>query len=92
IKLRMNPGLTSRTAVATTRDYQKVELERKQFSECINVRRELTRIVMSYCQPLREAMRDADPEKLIRTIRDAMIVYYNAYKSPKNGFLHGDIS
>jgi len=29
------------------------------------------------------------PELLMRTIRDAMIVYYEAYKLPESGFIHG---
>ena len=28
------------------------------------------------------------PKELMRTIRDAMIVYYEAYKRPEHGFLH----
>ena len=41
---------------------------------------------MSYCVLLKEAMRTSGPKSLMRTIRDAMIVYYEAYKS---GFNHG---
>jgi hypothetical protein len=44
---------------------------------------------MSYCVPLKEAMRTGGPESLMRTIRDAMIVYYEAYKLPESGFIHG---
>jgi hypothetical protein len=62
---------------------------RRQDSESFSVRRQLTRIIMSYCKPLRDAMRNAGPEALMRTIRDAMIVYYEAYKLPESGFIHG---
>jgi hypothetical protein len=34
-------------------------------------------------------MRNHGPESLMRTIRDAMIVYYEAYKLPESGFIHG---
>jgi hypothetical protein len=34
-------------------------------------------------------MRNGGPESLMRTIRDAMIVYYEAYKRPELGFIHG---
>jgi hypothetical protein len=44
---------------------------------------------MSYCVPLKEAMRTRGPESLMRIIRDAMIVYYEAYKLPESGFIHG---
>ena len=44
---------------------------------------------MSYCAPLKEEMRDGGPQSLMRTIRDAMIVYYEAYKLPESGFIHG---
>jgi hypothetical protein len=55
----------------------------------VETRRRLTRILMSYCTPLREAMRNHGPESLMRTIRDAMIVYYETYKLPESGFIHG---
>jgi hypothetical protein len=55
----------------------------------LEVRRRLTRILMSYCVPLKEAMRTRGPESLMRIIRDAMIVYYEAYKLPESGFIHG---
>jgi hypothetical protein len=45
--------------------------------------------MMSYCKPLKEAMRDAGPVSLMETIRDAMIVYYEAYRLPESGFVHG---
>jgi hypothetical protein len=48
-----------------------------------------TRVLMSYCVPLKEAMRTRGPESLMRIIRDAMIVYYEAYKLPESGFIHG---
>jgi hypothetical protein len=44
---------------------------------------------MSYCLPLKEAMRTRGPLSLMRIIRDAMIVYYEAYKLPESGFIHG---
>ena len=62
---------------------------RQQFNEPLEVRRRLTRVLMSYCVPLKEAMRNGSPESLMRTIRDAMIVYYEAYKLPESGFIHG---
>ena len=67
----------------------RVKIERQHFNEPLEVRRRLTRLVMSYCMPLREAMRTRGPESLMRIIRDAMIVYYEAYKLPESGFIHG---
>lgn len=67
----------------------KLKVRRKGFNETLEIRRRLTRIIMSYCQPLKDAMRNAGPKSLIRTIRDAMIVYYEAYKRPQHGFIHG---
>jgi hypothetical protein len=55
----------------------------------LEVRRRLTRIIISYCKPLMDAMRNAGPESLMRTIRDSMIVYYEAYKLPESSFIHG---
>jgi hypothetical protein len=81
------PGAS--VGVDGARHLQRVQLQRTKFNECIEVRRRLTRIIMSYCQPLKEAMRNARPKELVRSIRDAMIVYYEAYKRPKKGFLHG---
>jgi hypothetical protein len=81
--------LGATTGVAGEQLLGRVQLRRRHFNECIKVRRRLTRVVISYCQPLRQAMRNAGPNELIRIIRDAMIVYYEAYKRPKNGFLHG---
>ncbi|KIX01406.1 uncharacterized protein Z518_09132 [Rhinocladiella mackenziei CBS 650.93] len=40
----------------------------------------------------RDNMRTRGPKSLMRIIRDAMITYYEAYKLPKFGFIHGDIS
>ncbi|OCK92716.1 uncharacterized protein K441DRAFT_678858 [Cenococcum geophilum 1.58] len=65
------------------------EVERKFFKNPIEVHRRLVRIIMSYCKPLKDAMRDAGPESLMQTIRDSMIVYYEAYKLPESGFIHG---
>jgi hypothetical protein len=67
----------------------RAKVQRQQFNEPLEVRRRLTRILMSYCVPLKEAMRTRGPESLMRTIRDAMIVYYEAYKLPESGFIHG---
>jgi len=55
----------------------------------LEVCRRLTRIIMSYCDPLKYAMRNMGPKRLMRIIRDAMIVYYEAYKLPEHGFIHG---
>jgi hypothetical protein len=66
-----------------------VKIQRRQFNEPIKVHRRLTRVLMSYCVPLREAMRTRGPAALMRIIRDAMIVYYEAYKLPESGFIHG---
>jgi hypothetical protein len=60
--------------------------EREESNKPLKIRRRLTRILMSYCMPLKEAMRTRGPESLMQIIRDAMIVYYEAYKS---GFIHG---
>jgi hypothetical protein len=62
---------------------------RQQSNEPLEVCRQLTRILMSYCVPLEEAMRTRGPESLMRIVRDAMIVYYEAYKLPESGFIHG---
>ena len=62
---------------------------RQQFNEPLEVRRRLTRVLMSYCVPLKEAMRTRGPAALMRIIRDAMIVYYEAYKLPESGVIHG---
>jgi hypothetical protein len=67
----------------------RVKVQRQQFNEPLKVRRRLTRLLMSYCVPLKEAMRNRGPESLMRTIRDTMIVYYEAYKLPESGFIHG---
>ena len=82
-----NPGAS--VGVTGEQHFRRVQLQKIEFNKCIEVRRRLTRIVMSYCQPLKEAMRNAGPKELVRSIRDAMIVYYEAYKHPKKGFLHG---
>jgi len=66
-----------------------LKVRRHNFNEPIKVRRRLTRIIMSYCQPLTEAMRGGGPILLMKIIRDAMIVYYEAYKRPEHGFIHG---
>ena len=63
--------------------------QRRQFNEPLKVRRRLTRVLMSYCTPLKEAMSTRSPEELMQIIRDAMIVYYEAYKLPESGFIHG---
>jgi len=68
---------------------RRVRAQKKDFNECTEVRRRRTRLIVSYCQPLKEAMRNAHPKELMRTIRDAMVVYYEAYKRPEHGFLHG---
>jgi hypothetical protein len=67
----------------------RAKIQRQQFNKPLKVRRRLTRILMSYCVPLKEAMRNGGPKSLMRTIRDAMIVYYEAYKLPESGFIHG---
>jgi hypothetical protein len=77
------------TGVADERLLGRFQLQRRHFNECIGVRRRLTRVILSYCQPLRQAMHNSGPKELMRTIRDAMIVYYEAYKRPEHGFLHG---
>ena len=61
----------------------------QRFNEPLEFRRRLTCVLMSYCSPLKEAMRNGSPKSLMRTIRDAMIVYYEAYKLPELGFIHG---
>jgi hypothetical protein len=67
----------------------RVKIQTQQFNKPLKVRRRLTRVLMSYCVPLKEAMRHDGPKSLMRTIRDAMIVYYEAYKLPESGFIHG---
>jgi len=88
---RTSKSVTTRSSagIAGDQHVRRIRLQRQDFNECIDVRRRLTRFVMSYCQPLREAMRDAGPKELMRAIRDAMIVYYEVYKRPQKGFLHG---
>ncbi|KIX01217.1 uncharacterized protein Z518_08942 [Rhinocladiella mackenziei CBS 650.93] len=82
----VSPGTTGKDL------HFRVNGQKKNFDECTDVRRRRARLIISYCQPLEEAMRNAQPKELMRTIRDAMIVYYEAYKRPEHGFLHGDIS
>jgi hypothetical protein len=67
----------------------KIQKLRKDFNAPLSVRRRLVRIFMSSCSSLKVAMRNAGPKLLMETIRDSMIVYYDCYKSPPNGFLHG---
>jgi hypothetical protein len=67
----------------------RVKIQKQQFNEPLEVGRRLTRVLMSYCVPLKEAMRTRGPRSLMRIIRDAMIVYYEAYKLPESGFIHG---
>jgi len=66
--------------------------QRDEFNKPKEIRRRLTRVTMSYCTTLKEAMRNAGPKSLMKSIRDSMIVYYEVYKRPESGFLHGDIS
>ena len=68
---------------------KRIKLDRDEFNQPMETTRRLTRVIMSYCTPLREAMRNATPKSFMQTIRDSMIVYYEAYKRPKSGFLHG---
>jgi hypothetical protein len=69
---------------------RRVKVQRQKFSDPLQVRRQRpTRVLMSYCAPLKEAMRTRGPAALMRIIRDAMIVYYEAYKLPESGFIHG---
>jgi hypothetical protein len=65
---------------------RRAQIQRQQFNKPLEVRRRLTRVLMSYCVPLREAMRTRGPKSLMRIIRDAMTVYYEAYKA---GFIYG---
>ena len=67
----------------------RLKVRRQTFNEPLEVCRRLTRIIMSYCDPLKYAMRNKGPKRLMRIIRDAMIVYYEAYKLPEHGFIHG---
>ncbi|KIX08775.1 uncharacterized protein Z518_03432 [Rhinocladiella mackenziei CBS 650.93] len=91
---RASKSSSSRPPIGTTGQghLQQAKGKRKLFNKCADVRRRRARLIISYCQPLKEAMRNAQPKELMRTIRDAMIVYYEAYKRPEHGFLHGDIS
>jgi len=89
-----NCGRTSKywiTAEGTAAEpfIPKPRVRRHNFNMRINARRRLTRIIMSYCQTLKEAMRGQGPITLMKIIRDAMIVYYEAYKRPEHGFIHG---
>lgn len=70
----------------------RMKTQRKEFNKTKEIRRRLTRVTMSYCTTLKEAMCDAGPKSLMKSIRDSMIVYYEVYKRPESGFLHGDIS
>jgi hypothetical protein len=79
------PGTTKGAApgACIRRDDQ----EKDDYNEEVKVRRRLTRILMSYCMPLKEHMRFRGPRALMSIIRDAMIVHYEAYKI--GGFIHG---
>ena len=50
-----------------------LKIWRQTFNKPLEVYRRLTRIIMSYCDPLKYAM----------------IVYYEAYELPEYGFIHG---
>jgi len=65
---------------------RRAKIHRQQFNKPLEVRRRLTRVLMSYCVPLKEAMLYGGPESLMRIIRDVMIVYYEAYKLPELEF------
>ena len=67
----------------------RAKIQRRDFNKPLEVRRRLTRVMMSYCKPLREAMRGEGPKTLMQSIRDSMIVYYEAHKLPESGFIHG---
>jgi len=66
-----------------------MKTQRDTFNTPMEIRRRLTRVIMSYCRTLKDAMRDAHPKSLMQSIRDSMIVYYEVYKRPESGFLHG---
>jgi hypothetical protein len=83
----MAPGATKRPAGEPL--LGRAKIQRQQFNEPLEVRRLLTCILVSYCTPLGDAMHNAGPKTLMRIIRDAMIVYYEAYKLPDSGFIHG---
>jgi len=68
---------------------RRMKTQRDTFNTPMETRRRLTRVIMSYCRTLKDAMRDGHPKSLMRSIRDSMIVYYEVYKRPESGFLHG---
>ena|SRR5947207_13049999 len=69
---------------------EKAGVQRQNFNGPLNVHRRLIRVMMSYCTSLKQAaIRDYGPEELMQTIREPTIVYYEAWKLPESGFLHG---
>jgi len=66
----------------------KEEVKKFFFKNPIKVRRRLIRIIISYYKPLKNAIRDAGPELLMRTIWDSIIVYYKAYKLLESSFIY----
>lgn len=81
------PPLPRGFVADNVRDRKKTQ--RDEFNKPKEIHRRLTRVTMSYCTTLKEAMRNAGPKSLMKSIRDSMIVYYEVYKRPKSGFLHG---
>jgi hypothetical protein len=81
------PGMTKGVAAGIYGGMRRVDKDKAGYNEPLMVRRQLTRIVMSYCRPLKEHMRFCGPRALMKILRDAMIVYYEAYKI--GGFIHG---
>jgi hypothetical protein len=91
LMMKMRPSYTSKPLAPGANvggPLPRVKIQRQHLNEPLEVRRRLTRILVSYCVPLKEAMRTRGPESLMRIIRDAMIVYCEAYKLPESGFIH----
>ena len=83
------PALPATRGMADNELDRRIQTQRVNFNSPVEIRRRLTRVIVSYCRPLKDAMRDGHPKLLMKTIRDSMIVYYEAYKRPESGFLHG---
>ncbi|KAF2501049.1 hypothetical protein BU16DRAFT_533772 [Lophium mytilinum] len=58
-----------------------------------NPPRKMTQLLTPYCTPLSDVVRSLRrPKDLMRIVRDAIIVYYDAWMSGDRGVMHGDIS
>jgi hypothetical protein len=75
----MAPGATKGPAGSPL--LGRARIQRQQFNEPFEVRRRLTRILMSYCTPLKDAMRNAGPKTLMRPTNFQVPVSFMAVRT-----------